>query len=167
MIKRQDGLSLIELIITITIIGILVAALSAEFAGWRQRYRVEDEIKRIYMDMMDARAKAMQRNRDFFLTGDSSSYTVFEDTNPAPDGNETFEAGSDTQQPNFPKEVKYELDWTGIGNVITINKKGLISPEGELYLTTTVDADYDCIELLTTRINLGKWIDATNTCDTK
>lgn len=172
MMKQEDGYSLIEVIVTITVIGILVAALSAEFAGWRSRYKVEDQIKRMYMDFMDARNKALQRNRDFFLTGDASSYTVYEDTNPAPDGNETFESGSDTQQPNFPKEVTYEIDWTGSGNVITIDKRGLISPEGEIYLPTVVaddeiDADYDCIELRTTRINLGKWKNATSQCITK
>lgn len=165
---NNRGITLIELIVVVTIVSILVVALGFEFQGWMGRYRVESQIKNLYMDMMNTRTRAMQRNRTHFVTIPSTtSYSIFEDNNPAPDGDGSV-ANEITPLPTYPKTVEYAMNWNGGGTTITLDRGGLVSPSGTLYLTTTVDSDYDCIVVSPTRINMGKCSGANcASCDVK
>lgn len=177
---NNKGFTLIELLVVLAIMGILIVALGFSFEGWRDKYRVESQIKDIYIDMMNTRARAMQRNRAHFATGLSTSYSIYEDTNPAPDGDGSLQtgAGEDTLLPSFPKNTEYKINWTGSGTTITFNTKGLALPNGSLWLDTNppmpscchnnscsdeddrkkcIYPDYNCIVVFSTRINLGKW----------
>jgi prepilin-type N-terminal cleavage/methylation domain-containing protein len=155
-INNEQGITLVELIIVVSIVGILALALGFEFRGWMGKYKVESKTKEIYIDLMNARARAMQVNRIHCASGSGNSYRIVEDTNPVPDGDGTC-TNADTVRPGFPKTSEYALNWTGSGSSITFDRGGLISPTGTIWLSTTANADYDCIEITTTRINMGKW----------
>jgi len=155
--NRQDGVTLIELIIAVSIIAILVVALGFEYRNWMGRYKVENQIKQMHTDFMNTRTRAMTMNRMHFATETANTYTIYDDTNPAPDGNGTLEIASDTRLPTYPKSVEYTINWTGPGNQINFDRRGMIAPAGSMHLTSTVDADYDCLTVSQTRINMGKW----------
>jgi prepilin-type N-terminal cleavage/methylation domain-containing protein len=152
---KDHGITLVELIIVISIIGILAVALGFEFTGWMGSYGVESQMKEMYVDLMNARARAMQRNRTHFVNfPNATSYSIFEDTDPVPDGDGILQIASDTQV--LPtKTIQYAITWGG-GN-IAFDNRGLVSPNGTIYVNSTVDPDYDCIVLFATRINIGKW----------
>jgi len=155
---NNRGITLIELIVVVTVIAILVVALGFEFRGWVGGYRVESQVKEIYVDLMNARARAMQRNRAHFVDFPiATQYRIQEDTN---DDNV-----SDTTLPTFPKTVGYTINWDG-GGTIRLDNRGVISfptidadpaVVGIISLTLPADVtpDYDCIELGPTRINMG------------
>ena len=155
--NREQGVTLIELVIAVSVIAILVVALGFEYRNWMGRYRVEAEVKQLHTDLMNARARAMTMNRMHFATGTANTYSIFDDTNPAPDGNSVLETGSDTRLPTYPKSVEYAINWTGTGTQINLDTRGMIGPTGSIRLISTVDADYDCLTLSQTRINMGKW----------
>jgi len=92
-----------------------------------------------------------------FVTGVANAYTVYDDTNPAPDGNGNLEIASDLLLPTYPKAVEYVINWTVPGNQINFDRRGMMGPTGGVHLTSTVDADYDCLAVSETRINMGKW----------
>jgi len=166
--NREEGITLIELAVTVSIIAILIFALGFEYSNWMGRYKAENQMKEMYIDLMNTRARAMERNRIHFVTGTANQYAIYEDTNPGPDGNGTLEPASDDRLPRYPKTVEYAMTWTGAGSQIDFDRRGIMSPSGSIYLTSSTDPavsanrDYDCIEISQTRINMGKW-DATAT----
>ena len=172
--NNERGVTLIELLIVISVIVILIVALGFSFEGWIGKYRVESQVKEMYVDFMNARARSMERNRMHFVTGTNTTYSVYEDTNTAPDGNATLETGSDTLLPTFPKTVQYPIDWTGVGTEIDFNRNGMIDitpasgeTSGSIFLTTTNDADSDCLNISPTKIYMGKKNATTGDCESK
>ncbi len=162
---KDRGITLIELIIVISIIGILAVALGFEFNGWMGGYRVESQTKEMYVDLMNARARAMQRNRVHLVDFPSSTqYRIREDTDE--------DNVPDTILPSFPKTVQYTLNCNGAGILATsfsFDTRGLVSPNRTLWFTlpANVNPDYDCIVIFSTRINMGKWNGASASCDAK
>jgi prepilin-type N-terminal cleavage/methylation domain-containing protein len=157
---KNRGVTLIELVIVIAIIGILVIALGFSYQGWMGRYKVERVTKDIYSDLMTARSMAMSRNRSYFVDFPTpTSYTMFEDSN----DDSVFDP-ADAELPSFPKTVEYDITWAE--GAIAFDKRGLIQPEGTIRLVTLNDPDYDCIVISQTRINMGK-LDGGGACDAK
>jgi prepilin-type N-terminal cleavage/methylation domain-containing protein len=179
----RKGISLIEIIVVVSIIGILALALGFSYQGWIGRYNVEKQIKEIYTDLMTARATAMNKDREYFVDFNNTGslvnpvtnvtapcYRIIGDTAAvndwATDGDGEWDADGDskidpvhTVLPGYPKAVEYIINWTG--GTLIFDKKGLIKPSSTplgatLSLTTTADADYDCIKISQTRINMGK-----------
>ncbi|UCE79242.1 MAG: type II secretion system protein [Nitrospiraceae bacterium] len=172
---KNSGITLIELLIVISIVGILSVALGFSYKGWQGRYNVETTTKDTYSHLMKAWTRAMTRNRTHFaVLIDKRSYTVYADTKPSPDGNSTLHtsgANADTELPGFPQTVEYDLQWDSADpnmEILTFDKRGRISPAGTIFIDPNnpdIDADYDCINILFTRIDMGKWNGAS--CDIK
>ncbi len=163
---NKNGVTLIELIVVVSVIGILVIALGFSFQGWMGKYRVENQIKQIYTDIMNARASAMQRNRAFFADfPTTTSYRIREDTN---EDNLPLVVAGDTILPTYPKTVEYAVTWAG--GTISLDTKGIVQPSltplgATLCVVTTNNPDYDCIVIAQTRINMGKLTNIGGACD--
>lgn len=167
---REDGVTLTELLVAISIVVILAVALGFSFQGWQGKYKVESEVKTLYSDLMDARTKAMTRNRMYFIVLNAGNYQEYADTN----GNNAPNAGAgDVPEPEFinPKPLKYSSGWTG---TIAFDTRGLASAQTNIYinaepsccLTDTCSPtvrlqclfpDYDCILINQSRIRMGKF----------
>jgi prepilin-type N-terminal cleavage/methylation domain-containing protein len=144
--RNRRGVTLIELIVVVSIISILVIALGLSFQGWMGKYKVESEIKQIYVDLMNTRAIAMTQNRFHFTDfPTTTSYRLIEDTN----GNNASNPGAgDTILPNppgLPKTVEYAVTWAG--GTIQFDIRGIISPlagfDADNTKTMCIFTDYD------------------------
>ena len=165
---NKNGVTLIELMVVLAIAGILAVALGFAYIGWQGAYKVEKATKEIYSDLTDARGRAVTRNQEFFLRLlTARTYNMYADTN----GNTTFEIATDAPQFATAKTVEYDMLWNnaaiGGGVTITLDRRGLMTNLGTIRLSTTADADYDCVIVAQSRINLGKWNTTTGVCDAK
>jgi type II secretion system protein H len=160
---KKSGFTIIELIVVMAILGILLAIVGLSMQNWLGKARVEEQIKQMYADLSNARARAMNNNRVHFvvLNAAANQYQVWEDTNTAPDGNGALEtAGGDTRTLQIDNRV--ELTTTiipGGGFHFSFNTRGIISNNGTIRMgsVNNFGAMVDCIAVSATRIRLGRW----------
>lgn len=145
---RQDGFSLIELIVVVLIIGVLLATATVNFRDWSVRYSIESQVNEMYVDFANARIKAMSRNRLHFVNLSADRYTVTEDS----DNDGTRE---DTDTLIVTKILKNQMTWSG-GSEISFDARGLASENETVSFPDTAGAAYDCVMVSVTRIGIGK-----------
>lgn len=176
--KGNKGVTLVELMIVTSIIGILVIALGFSYRNWMGSYKVESLIKEVYSDLMDARAKAMAGGgRMYFVSLTQTTYQVYEDT----DEDGALDPALDTALPEYstPKLLKYpsyQIRWTvPATTTISFDSRGLTSsavaktiytvlPNGSVagYDVTEpgggYNPDYSCIVVSISRIRMGQTV---------
>ena len=162
--KDTRGMTLIDLLITIAVMGTLVAALAFSFKGWAANYDAERQTKEAYADLMHARLRAMLQNRLHFIVVDQHHYQIYEDTDES-GGNAP--SARDSALWAHPKPFKYPSLWRG---TVVMHTNGIVSNTVS-YLGATVrfdldldddgipdiSPDYDCVILSSLRINIGTW----------
>ena len=115
----RRGFTLVEILIALVVLGILLVAATSTFRETGDKYRAESETKQLFADLTDARARAMQRSRIFFVRLRTTGYETFEDTNTGPDGNGSLETASDAPAAGRPcgtrstRRTSRGISWEG------------------------------------------------------
>ena len=165
---------MIELLVAVTVVSILVIALAFQFTGWQGGYNIESQMKQLHTDLMNARAMAMQRTRVHFVIFAATQYSLYDDTNPPPDGNRTLEVASDRRVVQRSLGPQYPITWSVMATpTIAFTQRGIARDvladmsvsTSEAFADktfcanpadTSLNPDNDCIILTATRISLGK-----------
>ena len=140
---NNSGITLIELIVVISVIATLAAALGFSYVDWMGKYKVEKATKELYADLMNVRCMAMTRNRDHFADfnfpappAGHGTYRIAEDTNGDCEGdadsNGEIDAAGHTFLPSFPKTVEYTISNNFVSKIINFDKRGIVQPSGTI-----------------------------------
>lgn len=166
---RRDGFGLLEVMISVAIVAILAVIAASSFRGMMEKYRVEGETKQFHADLMEARARAMQRYRVHFVRIDAGGlgYRTYDDTSPPPDGNGTYDGGADAIVASRTVRHPIISTVTGGGLNFAFSRNGIASETGDIRFPSTVRPDYDCITVRSTRVKMGAYNTGTGTCDEK
>jgi Tfp pilus assembly protein FimT len=149
----------VEIMIAIAIVGILVVLAVGDFGGMNEKYKVEAETKQLYADMMDARGRAMQRNRWYFvqITPTGYGYVTYEDR-PLPDGDGVFDNTADALVTGATVRHAINTVLASGGSNFGFNRNGIANDNGTLRFVSNAQPDYNCITILPTRIKMGQYI---------
>ena len=163
---KDNGITLVEILVAAAIVSVLAVALGFEFRGWLGGYRVESQIRTMHLDLIEARVRAMLRRRVHFLSLSETYYTVQEDIHPWPNGDRCL-TPSDTMRPAGYSDpiplMKRTLDqtlpitWNNIRvRHVKFNRRGFSNTNRTICVNSAYNADYDCIAISAGRIRLGK-----------
>jgi len=182
-IFNRHGVTLVELVIVLSIVGILAVAMGFSLSGWQGAYKVESQVRELHSDLLSVQGRAMQVGRKHFLrcVGTAPKQILIYDddgngTIALPDGDGTAQyngPGSYTRQDTiltqYSKVRWYTLSWNG--GVLTMDKRGMLSSSlpgtpapWTLRVISAIDADLNCVSVTSTKINVGKW---GTSCDVK
>jgi prepilin-type N-terminal cleavage/methylation domain-containing protein len=169
--KKNKGFTLIELVLVLAIIGTLLAIAGISGTAMLNKYRVESQTKQMYADLMNARVGALSKNRKYFVTPTATQYTIYEDTNPGPDGDGVLQAASDNRVMQVILNGTYAVTMTpaaSVVNTINFDQRGLVSwslgivsvptvTQQTIRVTNSYGAAYDCIDISPMKIRMGSW----------
>lgn len=143
---RQNGFSLIELIVVMSIIGILLSIATLNFSQWQRKSGIENQTKMLYSDLMTVRSEALFRKQDRSITLTATQFSVFP-------GNDI------TAPPVLQRNLSFPVTWlpTGASLRIDFDTRGIPAPERSICVEPDDNpGTYDSIVVSSTRIKMGK-----------
>lgn len=102
--KRDLGFTLMELMITIAIIGVMSTIALPSVMSWRENTQLQRAARDVYSDFQKAKSDAVKRNTWCSLDFTAGGYSVFVDAN----NNIGFDAG---------EPVLTTLSWSDYGTI--------------------------------------------------
>ncbi|MBL4665257.1 MAG: GspH/FimT family protein [Nitrospinaceae bacterium] len=82
-LESKKGFTLIEIIITMAIIGIVSAIAIPNFSKWKEKHEIDGQAQKVYFDLMLARTTAVKSNNNVRVTFNlvANTYKIHEDSN--------------------------------------------------------------------------------------
>jgi len=146
--NNERGLTLIELITTMSILGIMAVTAVPNFTAWKNNYEIRAESDRVHMDLLSARMSAMKTGSNVVVTfvSAANAYSVLLDTN----NNGTANTGESLSSRTLENNVQFgfvggsvdDMDGTsrsqgvvmGGTDIVTFNPEGQSDLSGVLFL---------------------------------
>ena len=133
MIKnlKNNGFTLMELMIVIAIIAILAAIAIPSFISWLPEKQLADGAQDILMGLQKSRSRAIMTNREVIFNFDADSFIAFVDDN-ASGGQDAGEQVIVNR--NMPPSVDITTSLVGNVTTVTFDNRGIPDTSGRLII---------------------------------
>ncbi|MDQ7031262.1 MAG: prepilin-type N-terminal cleavage/methylation domain-containing protein [Desulfonauticus sp.] len=149
MLKKNLGFTLIEIIIVIAILAILLGIAIPTFTSWLEKYKIEEDIKKISSFLQEGKMLAFTRKQDLIFLLNNKEACL---------------------QQNSINIKCIQLDTPFQTTSINIYKRGYFSQGSivplDLNKTKKLNPEYSCIVVSTLRVKIGE-VNSEGTCDAK
>jgi prepilin-type N-terminal cleavage/methylation domain-containing protein len=129
-LPSRRGVTLIEMMLVVSILGILMAMVAPRFGSMRLRWQVEAAGQQLVRDLNRARTEAVKRNDMVWVakTG-NTAYTIRYVGDRTLPGEVTFTSGPDTVKfaafgPAISGAATYQLSLQGVTRNVNVNASG-------------------------------------------
>lgn len=155
--SRQHGFTLIDLMVTIGIIGVLLGIAVPNVQRWARPYHLKNAAMELYANMQRAKLGAIRENRPWTMHFNPGSLQGYEVRDGA--GNTVYSVNFQTAYDgrvtyrNPTSETLFDSD------ILTFNQSGLTPTTGFAFLTDQNHAGYYRVGLpfITGAIQIQKW----------
>ncbi len=165
MRMKSPGFTLVELMVVLSILGILLAVTAINFDTWQKKFAIEAQVKEMATDVSDVRIRAMQTKRKYRIV-----------LNPANFSFSHYSTETVLSAANFSKTLNHPIQRFSSGvltpfsnSAIEIDERGYVTnPAGLMTIAVGVGVSepaYNCLAVHNARVNIGR-INGTN-CDFK
>jgi type IV fimbrial biogenesis protein FimT len=153
-IFKKSGFSLMELMITIAIIGIVSAVAAPNFIHYMAERRLNGAARMVMSDLMSARQKAVSHNNNFkiFFNANQREYTILDDDNN--DGSITASPSEATEVRDIGKDY-YDVTLSNPDQPANSPTNPIFYPRGTAFGTT--------VKLTSARTGTSKYVKVAST----
>ena len=144
---KNQGFTLLELLIVILFVGIIMAIGIPNFSKLKEKYEINGQAQKVYFDIMLARSTSVNNNNNVSVTFDVSKnlYKIHDDTN----SDNVEDQGESIKSVNLENNVEFgyvpglrDIDGNMVtspifmesGNTVTFNSRGQASKGGSIFL---------------------------------
>lgn len=151
---KQDGFSLIELIVVIGISAVLMAIATLNFNQMMRKSAIESQVKMLYSELVSIRVQAKFQKQARRVGLNSNQVILY-----SPDL---------TKSPDVQKDLSYPIEWGGASEIL-FDTQGLTNLPATGNKSICIQGDnpatYDSIVVFKTRIQMGKKKDPLGGCN--
>ncbi len=153
---KQEGFSLIELVVIMAIMATLLTIATINFKSWNDKAAVESQVNSLYSDLSNIRQKALyEKNGGYSVRITATGFSVYrpvvltDDETTDPLSRMALKVPMTTD----PGDLQIDFDQTGVATIngIPANMKAAVCID-----TKGSGAAYDSLLLSRTRIQIGK-----------